>query len=156
MDSNNYYYYGGIDLVQSYNPTSATNFTFTLDKYSQTVFLLGLRGFSGFTALTGCYWGWSITSVNNDIATLTISQKQLQYLQYSFFQIGKYTNSTNSSETTTTTSGSSSYIGIIVGIVVGIVITTVVIITFLKFYWKRAILNLPTHDDFKQMPSISL
>ena len=146
------------------------------------MFLLGLRGFAGYTNLSGCYWGWqppsnASSATGNDTVTLTIYENQLQYIYLSFFQIGKYvnvtsnttnsttnatTNSTTNSTTNTTntttdsttkptgpeTSSSSdkNYLPIIIGLLLGITLTTILIITFLKVYWKKAILNVPTHE----------
>lgn len=51
--------------------------------------MLGLRGFDGFTTLSGCYWGWQVSSVNSTVATLLIDKKQLQNIYFSLLQIGK-------------------------------------------------------------------
>ena len=44
----------------------------------------------GFAVLSNTQWGWSLTNVNSDVATLTIDKIQLQHLYFSFLQIGAY------------------------------------------------------------------
>jgi hypothetical protein len=82
------YYLGGQDLFSSTNVNSAS-YTATVTNYGNADFILGLRGFEGFTVLSGCYWGWQIASVNSTSATLTIDKNQLQKISFSFFQLGQ-------------------------------------------------------------------
>ena len=56
--------------------------------------MLGVRGFDGFAVLSNTQWGWSLTNVNSDVATLTIDKIQLQHLYFSFLQIGAYPTTT--------------------------------------------------------------
>ncbi len=144
MLEKNYSYTGGQYSVIGYNAGSTPYFLYTVGNYTETVFLLGLRGFSGFTILSGCYWGWSVQAISNDIGTLKVDQNQLQNIQFSFFQIGKSTTQTTTEETT-----ENNYLPIIVGIVVGVIVLTIGVVFFIKLYWKRSILNMPSKDDFR-------
>lgn len=89
LTSQGYFYQGGQDLYSSTDVNSAS-YTAEVDHYNDTEFILGLRGFEGFTALSGCFWGWSLANISGNTATLIVDKNQLQRIQFSFFQMGKY------------------------------------------------------------------
>ena len=104
--------------------------------------MLAVRGFEGFTALTGCEWGWTVSSVSGGTATLTITKKQLQYLYFSYLQLGYYGPDTSSSA-----SEGSGFIGIIIGLIVAIILISAAVFLFLKCYWwKRHTFKAPQRD----------
>lgn len=161
LASDGYYYKGGKEIVYS-NDVNNSSFTTEVTNYGQAQFLLGLRGFDGFTVLGGCYWGWQVSSANSTTATLLIYKNQLQNIYFSFLQFGKEVtsnpvtpvNPTNPVEVTPSEGGSS--LGIIAGLIVGIIVVAVLIAAFLKYYWRRVKYDPPKNDFFKEMPSLTL
>ena len=97
LTSNNYLFQGGQSLmVSSSADVNSVSYTATIDNYTSTVFLLGTRGIAGFTILFDTTWGWSLLNQSsNGTATITIDKYQLQYVYFSFLQIGQYSTTTS-------------------------------------------------------------
>ena len=80
---------GGQSIVTWANPNNAA-FNYVVDRYNQTEFVLGVRGFEGFTILYSAQWGWTVLNTTADTATLNIDKYQLMFIYFSYFQIGQY------------------------------------------------------------------
>ena len=129
-------------MVSTAAEVNSASYTATVNNSTTTVFLMGLRGISGFTILSNAMWGWSLLSTDsNNISTLTIDKNQLQYIYFSFFQIGIYTTTTDptppTTPTTPTIEGNSSSLGVIAGLIVGIVILVIIIILIIRYKKKN-------------------
>ena len=97
LTNKNYLYQGGQSIMVSANAdVNSVSYTTTVTNYSSTVFLMGMRGLNGFTILNNATWGWSILNISsNSIVTINVDKYQLQYIYFSFFQIGIYTTTTD-------------------------------------------------------------
>jgi hypothetical protein len=137
MVSGGYYYLGGQSMVYD-NTYVSSAFTYTVNNYTQTVFILALRGLSGYSGLNNATWGWSIANTTNDTATLNIDRYQLTSIYFSFLQIGLWVNPTTTTPDTAEGGGSGA-IGIIAGLVVALVVGAVVVYFVCRYCWKREV-----------------
>jgi hypothetical protein len=134
---------------------------------------MGIRRFYGYATISGLAYGWSLLNITNDIGYLIFNKSNILSVEYSFFQIGKITsstntttpNSTNSTSNTSTTSdvttptgaGSTSYLAIIVGLVVGVIVVGVGILIAVKIFFHSAGFNtIPKKDVFRELPSLAM
>jgi hypothetical protein len=105
-----------VSSPDSYGSTTINIADYTVNVFnsSETVFILALRGFYGFTAVNNLTFGWQNSSVASDTTLLQINKTNIQAVYYSFFQIAKYTNPAASNgtgipnSTNSTTNGTNS------------------------------------------------
>lgn len=114
------------------------------------MFVLGIRGFDGFTILQDAQWGWTVLQITGEVATLTVDKYRLQNIYFSFFQIG------SASSTTTSPDESASFLGVIAGLVVGVVAVAVLGLMLCRYCCRKEVYSTPEVDNFKEMPSLSL
>ena len=73
LDSNNYYYIQGEDLINS-TDTAAVSFLYSVDYKPEVQYLMGLRGFDGDSAKHNIRWGWVVSTIANSTLTFDIDK----------------------------------------------------------------------------------
>lgn len=167
----NGYYVNGSQYLYASSVLNIASFTLGVSNYTSTVFIMGIRRFSGYASISNLAFGWSLLNITNDIGYLIFNKTNILSVEYSFFQIGKLTSSTTNTTTSNSTSnssttpnvttaagsGGSSYLAIIVGLVVGVVVVGVGILIAVKIFWHPAVYStIPKKDVFRELPSLAM